>query len=169
MKTGRYFIIFAILTLAQALISNYFLFSQYILISLLPLLIISIPSRYNTPVTLGLAFAAGFIVDFVGGGTLGLTSCALLPLALLRITLLRLVSGEEILSDRNDSPVTHQTTAEQVLTMVLGCLLFFTIYVWIDAAGTRPFWFNAVRAILSTVVSALLCVLLGNFIFGRNR
>ena len=36
MKTGRYFIIFAILTLAQALISNYFLFSQYILISLLP-------------------------------------------------------------------------------------------------------------------------------------
>ena len=169
MKTGRYFIIFAILTLAQALISNYFLLSQYVLISLLPLLIISIPSRYSTPVALGLAFVAGFIVDFVGGGTLGLTSCALLPLALLRITLLRLVSGEEILSDRDDSPVTHQTTAEQALTMVLGCLLFFTIYVWIDAAGTRPFWFNAVRAILSTVVSALLCVLLGNFIFGRNR
>jgi hypothetical protein len=169
MKTGRYFIIFAILTLAQALISTYFLFSQYVLISLLPLLILSLPSRYGTPAALGLAFVAGFVVDFVGGGALGLTSCTLLPLALLRFPLLRLVSGEEILTDRDDSPIAHQTTAELALTMVLASLLFFTLFVWVDSAGTRPFWFNTARAILSTVVSGLLCVLLGNFIFGRNR
>ena len=169
MRNGRYFIVFAILTLAQALISNYFLFSQYVLISLLPLLIVSLPSRYGTPVALALAFVAGFVVDFVGSGTLGLTSCALLPLALLRIPLLRLVSGEEIMTDRDDSPVAHQTTPEQALTLVLACVLFFGLYVWVDSAGTRPFWFNAVRALLSTGVSTLLCVLLGNFIFGQNR
>ena len=111
MKTGRYFIIFAILTLAQALISTYFLFSQYVLISLLPLLILSLPSRYGTPAALGLAFVAGFVVDFVGGGALGLTSCTLLPLALLRFPLLRLVSGEEILTDRDDSPIAHCVAA----------------------------------------------------------
>ena len=169
MRNGRYFIIFTILTLAQALISNYFLFSQYVLVSLLPLLIISLPSRYGTPVALGLAFATGFVVDFVGSGTLGLTSCALLPLALLRIPLLRLVSGEEIMTDRDDSPVAHQTTAELALTLVLACALFFALYVWVDAAGTRPFWFNFLRTLFSTGVSALLCVLLGNFLFGRNR
>lgn len=169
MRTGRYFIIFAVLTLAQALINNYFLFSQYVLISLLPLLIVSLPSRYGTPAALGLAFVAGFIVDFVGGGTLGLTSCTLLPLALLRIPLLRLVSGEEIMTDRDDSPVAHQTTPELALTMVLACVLFFGLYVWVDSAGTRPFWFNTLRTLFSTGVSGLLCVLLGNFIFGHNR
>ncbi|MBP5488664.1 MAG: hypothetical protein J6X77_03740 [Bacteroidales bacterium] len=169
MKNGRYFIVFAILCLAQALISNYFLFSQYVLISMLPLLIVSLPPRYGTPAALGLAFVAGFVVDFVGGGTLGLTSCTLLPLALLRLPLLRLVSGEEILTERDISPIARQAAAEQALTMVLACLLFFGLYVWVDSAGTRPFWFNAVRTLLSTGVSALLCVLLGNFIFGQNR
>ena len=169
MKNGRYFIVFAILTLAQALISNYFLFSQYVLISLLPLLIVSLPSRYGTPAALALAFAAGFGVDFVGSGALGLTSCTLLPLALLRIPLLRLVSGEEIMTYRDDSPFAHQTTAAQALTLTLACLLFFGLYVWVDAAGTRPFWFNTVRTLLSTGVSTLLCALLGNFIFGQNR
>ena len=169
MKNGRYFIVFAILTLAQALISNYFLFSQYVLISLLPLLIVSLPSRYGTPAALALAFVVGFVVDFVASGALGLTSCALLPLALLRIPLLRLVSGEEIMSYRDDTPFAHQTTAEQALTLALACLLFFGLYVWVDAAGTRPFWFNSVRILLSTGVSTLLCALLGNFLFGQNR
>ena len=169
MRNGRYFIVFAILTLAQALICNYFLFSQYVLISLLPLLIISLPSCYGTPAALALAFVAGFVVDFVGSGTLGLTSCALLPLALLRIPLLRLVSGEEVMTYRDDSPVGHQTTPELALTLVLACVLFFGLYVWVDSAGTRPFWFNAVRTLFSTGVSALLCTLLGNFIFGKNR
>lgn len=169
MRNGRYFIVFAVLTLAQALISNYFLFSQYVLISLLPLLIMSLPSRYGTPVALGLAFVVGFVVDFVGTGALGLTSCTLLPLALLRLPLLRLVSGEEILTDRDDSPIAHQTTAEQALTLVLACVLFFGLYVWVDSAGTRPLWFNTLRTLFSTMVSALLCLLLGNFLFSQNR
>ena len=169
MRNGRYFIVFAVLTLAQALISNYFLFSQYVLISLLPLLIMSLPSRYGTPVALALAFVVGFVVDFVGTGALGLTSCTLLPLALLRLPLLRLVSGEEILTDRDDSPIAHQTTAEQALTFVLACVLFFGLYVWVDSAGTRPLWFNALRTLFSTMVSALLCLLLGNFLFSQNR
>ena len=169
MRNGRYFIVFAVLTLAQALISNYFLFSQYVLISLLPLLIMSLPSRYGTPVALALAFVVGFVVDFVGTGALGLTSCTLLPLALLRLPLLRLVSGEEILTDRDDSPIAHQTTAEQALTLVLACVLFFGLYVWVDSAGTRPLWFNALRTLFSTMVSALLCLLLGNFLFSQNR
>lgn len=169
MKPGRYFTIFALLCLAQALISNYFLFSQYVLISLLPLLIVSLPPRYGTPVALALAFVAGFAVDFIGSGTLGLTACALLPLALLRLPLLRLVSGEDILTDRDDPPLAHQTTPEQALTLVLACLIFFGVYVWVDAAGTRPFWFNSVRTLLSIGVSTLLCALLGNFIFGKDR
>ncbi len=169
MKQGRFWVIFAVLSLAQALISNYFLFSQYVLISLLPLLIVSLPSRYKTPVALLIAFATGFVVDFIASGTLGLTSCALLPLAALRIPLLRLVSGEEILTERDDSPVGHQTTPALVLTMALACLVFFTVFVWVDAAGTRPFWFNALRMLASTAVSTVLCVLLGNFLFSKNR
>ena len=169
MKAGRYFLIFALLCLAQALISNYFLFSQYVLISLLPLLILSLPSRYGTPAGLLIAFATGFVVDFIGGTTLGLTSVALLPLALLRLPILRVVSGEEILSERDDTPVSHQSTNGFVLTMIIGCILFFTVYVWVDAAGTRPGWFNMLRTLFSSVVSSVLCALLGDFIYIKNR
>lgn len=169
MKQGRYFVIFALLCVAQAIIENYFLFSQYILIGLLPLLVLSLPPRYTTPVALLLAFAAGFAVDFVGTGSLGLTSCALLPVALLRPTLLRLASGDEVLTGRDEPPTGRQSTTAAALTISLGCLAFFVVYVWVDSAGTRPFWFNLVRTLLSTGVSALLCILLNNFLFRQNR
>jgi len=169
MKQTRFFIVFAALCLAQALIDNYFLFTQYLLISLLPLLVMGLPTRYNTPAALLLSFVSGFIVDFLGTGTLGLTCCALLPVALLRIPLLNLVSGEEIMTYRDDTPTSHQTMTGTALTMAIACAIFFMIYIWVDAAGTRPFWFNFVRLVLSTAVSTLLCVLLNNFLFRRNR
>lgn len=169
MKPGRYFTIFALLCLAQALISNYFLFSQYVLISLLPLLIMSLPPRYGTPGALLLAFVAGFAVDFIGSGTLGLSIVALLPVALLRLPILRLVSGDEILSERDEIPMSRQSPSGMILSLVLACLLFFTIYVWVDAAGTRPAWFNILRTFLSGLVSSFLCALLSSFIFSHGR
>jgi RsiW-degrading membrane proteinase PrsW (M82 family) len=94
---------------------------------------------------------------------------ALLPVALLRLPILRLISGDEILSERDDTPASHQSPSGLILSLVLACLLFFTVYVWVDAAGTRPAWFNLLRTFLSGLVSSILCVLLSSFIFSRSR
>ncbi len=167
MKQSNYFIIIAILCFAQALISNYLLFSQYVLISLLPVLVMSLPPRYNTVQALLLAFVIGFVADFIGTGALGLTCVALLPVALLRLPILRAVSEDDYLTYPLDTPFAHQSTSEMVLSCVFSCLLFFLVYVPFDDAGTRSLGFALLRILFSSIVSVLLCVLLSQFLFRR--
>ena len=168
MNQTRYFVTIALLCLAQILAGNYLYLSQYIVLSLLPLVVMSLPIRYSTNFALGLAFLAGLLVDFLSSGILGISSCSLLLLALLRIPILNLVSGEEVLTHKDSAPTGHQSGRAVFLTMLLGSLVFFIPYVFVDAAGTRPFWFNVTRIVLSSALSAALMAFLNSFLF-RER
>lgn len=167
MRQGNYFIILTVLCFAQALISNYFPISQYIALSLLPVLVMSLPPRYGTVPSLLLAFVGGFIADFVGTGTLGLSCAALLVVALLRRPIVSIVSEDDYLIYPSDTPFAHQSTSETLLVCVLSCFVYFVVYVPIDDAGTRSFGFVLLQILLSGTASSLLCFLLAQFLFRR--
>ena len=48
-----------------------------------------------------------------------------------------------------------QGMAKVALCILLCSAIFFAIYAWIDAAGTRSFGFNLLRTVLSTLVSTV--------------
>ena len=67
---------FLILVACQVLICNYLHLSMYLSLSILPVLIICLPTKITTPVAMIIAFAAGFVVDYTAEGVLGLNSLA---------------------------------------------------------------------------------------------
>ena len=86
---GRYIL----LLIMQLLLCNYFMLSPYILLTLLPVMVLSIPLRYATPQVLLISFVTALAVDFLADGVPGLNVVALLPVALVRKTVIRWVFG----------------------------------------------------------------------------
>ena len=159
MTNGKRIVIACILCLAQIILSNYLYVSHYLVLNLLPLVILSLPASRGVNVAMLVA------VDFASTGILGLSSAALLPVALLRFPILRAVGGEEYLVHRDSPPVGHLTTRGVFLATLSAAAVFFLCYVFIDAAGTRPLWFNLTRMLLSSVASAALMTFLNIFLF----
>ena len=102
MKQGQYYVILMLLTAAQVLICNYLHLTQFVYLSILPVMILLIPIRLSTVSALCIAFLCGMATDLLGDGVPGLNTFALLPVALLRFSIIRLVCGEEIFARKED-------------------------------------------------------------------
>lgn len=159
MRDGGFILKYFVLLIAQVLLWNFFNFSQFIILCILPVMVLCIPIRHGTVYSLILAFITGFLADFVTGGMLGLTSLALVPVALVRVPVLRLAFGQELFS-RGDNISVHKLGAGKMLIgIILVTSLFAILYVWADGAGTRPFWFNFLKVLLSVALSSLVSLL----------
>lgn len=159
MKIDRFTAVFLLLMLAQILICAHMNFSPLLTLTILPMMILFIPIRHDTTVALIVAFSCGFLVDFFGTGTMGLTIISLLPVAALRIIILKLVFGNEIFSRGEDVSLARQGFNKVSMAILIVLFLYLLIYDWIESAGTRNFWFNFGKTVLSTFLSYLACIL----------
>ena len=145
MRNTNFFLVYLLLVVAQILICNYFHLTPYVTLSLLPVMILCLPTRISTTVALFIAFATGLTVDFLAEGLIGLNTLALLPVAFLRIPLIKLIFGEDLLSRKEDFTVRKNGIGKVSLAILLVQALFLLLYIWADGAGTRPAWFNLLR------------------------
>jgi len=164
MRYKDFYIKFAILLCAQVLLMNFFNFSQYIVLSFLPVMIMFVPIHRGTTFNLVLAFVSGFLVDFFSSGILGLTCAALLPLALCRQGIIRLVFGAEVFTREENLSFERQGLPKMFISILISTLLFLTLYVWIDAAGTKDFWFLFLKVVLSTLASSMVSVFIASIL-----
>lgn len=165
MKDSVFRIKFALLLVAQVLMLNYCNFSQYLTPVFLPVMILCTPIQRKTYHSLLLAFACGFAVDFLAGGMLGLTSLALLPVALVRKGVITLVFGSEVYSRMENISAKRQGWGKVVLATLILTALFLALYIWVDGAGTRPLWFNIARFAVSMAGSTLLSLVVADILF----
>ncbi|MBQ9399423.1 MAG: hypothetical protein IJU27_02115 [Bacteroidales bacterium] len=159
MKQSRFFVIFALLAVAQILLNNYLNLSQWVVVTLLPAMIMCIPQRINSVLTMLIAFGVSLLVDFLSTGVMGLTAVALVPVALLRNPLLHLVFGTEIFERQENISIGRHGILKIALVQALALLVYLIIYIIADGAGTRPVWFNLVRLLLSTIVGTAVSIL----------
>lgn len=159
MKQSRFFVIFALLAVAQILLNNYLNLSQWVVVTLLPAMIMCIPQRINSVLTMLIAFGVSLLVDFFSTGVMGLTAVALVPVALLRNPLLHLVFGTEIFERQENISIGRHGILKIALVQALALLVYLIIYIIADGAGTRPVWFNLVRLLLSTIVGTAVSIL----------
>ena len=145
MRNTNFFLVYLLLVVAQILICNYFHLTPYVTLSLLPVMILCLPTRISTTVALFIAFATGLTVDFLAEGLIGLNTLALLPVAFLRIPLIKIIFGEDLLSRKEDFTVRKNGIGKVSLAILLVQALFLLLYIWADGAGTRPAWFNLLR------------------------
>lgn len=160
MREGRYFIFFIIAVVLQILANNYLHLPSFITICILPTLITLIPNKVSTPYVLIIAFITAFATDFLASGVLGLTIAALLPVALLRNAFLTVTLGKEAFSRQEDLSVEKHGLWRVSIILILSFLVYFSIFIWIDAAGTQSFLFNGLRLLCSLVSSYLISLLI---------
>lgn len=168
MKQPGFAIRFVIMLIVQVCICNFFRLSQYITLTILPVIILLLPIRRSTTFALFLAFLSGLLVDFLADGMLGLNVLALVPVAFVKNGILRLVFGEEIFARKEDVSIQKQGTWKMSIAIIMAQALFLAIYIWADGAGTRPEWFNLTRFAASLASGYLLSLLVSVIMAGQR-
>ena len=159
MRKSGFWAAYALLLVLQLLLSNYFLFTPYIMLTILPVMVLCIPIRVGTVGAMLIAAASGFVVDLLAEGVLGLNAIALIPVAYARNSIIRLIFGGELFARQEDFSVRRSGFAKVSLAVLLAQMLFLLVDVWVDAAGTRPLWFLAARFGASLGAGFLLSLL----------
>lgn len=159
MKKPVFWLIYVLLVIAQILLTHFLRVSPYLTLCILPVLVLCIPIRVNTAVAMLIAFVTGLTVDLVGEGVLGLNTLALVPVGFLRNRIIQLVFGSEVFARGEDFSARRNGLGKVALAVLIAEAVFFLIFVWVDAAGTRPFGFNLLRYLCSLGGSMLLSML----------
>ena len=170
MKASHNFgIIYILLLICQVMLCNYTNLGPYVMLTMLPAMILCIPTRINAAGCLLIAFASGFATDWLAEGILGLNIAALLPVALIRKGTIRIFFGEDIIA-RNDSFSIRKNGVQKIsLVAIASCAIFLAVYIFLDGAGLRPFSFCIIRFVVSMACCWLLSLLVVHILIPNDR
>ena len=158
MKLSKFTITFLVFLAVQVIFSNYFQFTPFITLSILPLMIVMIPVTTHPVKDLLAAFFAALCVDFFSDGVLGLNAFALVPVALLRRPFISLIFGSEIFARKEGISIRKHGILKMSVLLLMAQTVFLVLYIWADGAGTRPVWFNLTR-FAASLLTGLVCSL----------
>ncbi|MCF0176639.1 MAG: hypothetical protein HUJ94_07365 [Bacteroidales bacterium] len=157
MKTEQNFtVLFLILAAIQLVITNFLNFGPFVTLSLLPTMMLCLPMDRHCPRALLTAALLALTVDVLAEGTWGLNMAALLPVALIRRPLVARIFGSDYPERNEDFNFRKNGFASIAFAIFLCSALFMLIYIWADSAGTRSFFYNLVRFVVSTTLNTLL-------------
>ncbi|MCD8208660.1 MAG: hypothetical protein LUD72_12035 [Bacteroidales bacterium] len=155
MSNGRFWITYVILVLCQMVVCNFFNFSPFVFLSLLPVMVLCIPVKVNLPWTMVIAFVTGIAVDYTADGLLGLNALALVPVAFARNAILVITLGKNNYGEPETPDFGDKGFGKVAVAVLLSTGLFCLLYTVFDGAGARPVGFLAIRYLLSTAISFL--------------
>ena len=158
-----------ILTAAQALICNFLHLSYFLTLSILPVVVLCLPTRHSTTFSIVTAFAIGFAVDFISEGVLGLNVFALVPVGLARRKVCDLVFGEELVVRGEDFSIKKNGIVKVGLAVTIVQALFLILYIWADGGQVRPFGHNILRFAISLIAGLLVSAPIANMLTGEDR
>ena len=170
MKTNHNFpLMYALLLICQVILCNYAHLSPYITLTFLPAMILCVPIRISTITCMLVAFASGFLTDFLAEGLLGLNVAALLPVALIRKGTVRIFLGEDIIARKDSFSIKKNGLLKVSTALLVSTAVFLAVYIFLDGAGTRPFWFCAAKFGISLVCNWILGILVINTLTTDDR
>ena len=115
------------------------------------------------------AFVSGFLTDFLAEGLLGLNVAALLPVALIRKGTVRIFLGEDIIARKDSFSIKKNGLLKVSTALLVSTAVFLAVYIFLDGAGTRPFWFCAAKFGISLVCNWILGILVINTLTTDDR
>lgn len=161
---NRFWLTYVILLVAQIILGDMLNLTQAVTLIFLPVMILSLPITMSTNTVMLIAFGTGLAADFFTRGQLGLCALSLVPVALCRGLIIRLIFGNELVSRKEDLSIRRHGLPRMTLCILIATALFFAIYVPVDCAGTRPFSFILLRFLLSTLVSVVVSLFIAGLL-----
>ena len=166
---NNFLVFYLLFIMAQMLICNYLHLTAYITPSLLPALVLCLPTKIRTAVALPVAFLTGLAVDMIAEGALGMNTVALLPVALLRRSICNALFGEELVVRGEDFSVRKYGLPKVLFAVFLVQSLFLAVYLWADGASARTLSFNLTRFAASLAAGMLLSIPVVNMLTPDDR
>ena len=160
---------YILMVIAQMILSNYFHFTPLAMLTILPAIVLLLPTKVNTFWAMVIAFATGLAVDLFAEGTLGINALSLVPVAFLRKTLIGTIFGVEPFEQKENLSIKKYGFARISFAIILVTALFLAIYILADSAGTRPLWFLGTKFDISILASYLVSILLVNLLSYDDR
>lgn len=160
MKTTQNFgPLFALMLICQIILSNFSNLGPFVMLTILPAMILCIPTTVSTITCMLAAFACGLATDWLSEGLLGLNAAALVPVALSRKLFIRIFLGEDLIARKESFSIRKNGLAKVTFALLASTMLFLAIYIFLDGAGTRPFWFCLTKFGISLACNWLLGIL----------
>lgn len=166
---NNFLVCYLLFMVAQMLLCNYLHLTAYVMPSLLPALVLCIPTKIRTVSALPAAFLTGLAVDLIAEGAIGLNTAALLPVALLRRSICNFIFGQELVVRGEDFSIRKYGLPKVLFALFLVQALFLAVYLWADGAAARPFLFNLTRFAASLVAGMLLGIPVVNMLMPDDR
>lgn len=161
--------LYFLLLIFQVILCNYSNLGPYVMMSMLPAMVLCIPLSVGTPLCLLIAFFSGLSVDWISEGLIGLNASALLPVAALRKPFIRIFIGEDLIVRNDNFSIRKNGFSKVFFALMASAALFIGLYVFLDGAGTRPFWFSATRFSVSLAANMILGFIVVNVLTGEER
>ena len=170
MKASQNFgILYVLLIICQVLMSTYTQLGPYIMLSMLPAMVLCIPTGVRPSICMLIAFASGLTVDWLSEGFIGLNIAALLPVALLRKGIIRIFLGEDIINRNDTFSIRRNGLSKVSLALIASVSIFLAVHIFLDGAGTRPMWFCLTRFGASLACNWLIGLLVINILPPDDR
>lgn len=162
-------ILYMLLVIAQILLCNYGQFSPYVMLTILPAMVLCIPPGVSTTMGMLIAFVSGLSIDWLSEGLLGLNAAAILPVALMRKSIIKIFLGEDLIS-RGDRFSYRKNGFGKISLAQSVCLaVFLTLYIILDGAGTRPVDFCLIKGGISFACNFLIAIVITNILSPDDR
>ena len=169
MKIRNFRTLYILLLVCQIILCNYSCLGPYVMLSILPAMVACIPLSTGTPLCMFIAFASGLAIDWLSEGLIGLNAAAILPAALLRKPVISMFIGEDLIVRKENFSIRKNGFSKVFFTILAATAIFTGIYVFLDGAGTRPFWFSLTRFAASLACNLILGLVIVNVLTGEER
>lgn len=154
----KYLTLGILLTICQILLSEYVNIWPVLYIAIFPQFIILLPPSTNRSLHMAIAFVLGMAIDIFADGVLGLNAAALTAMAYFRPMAMKLVFSRAGLENMGNEPLLPKNAdiLKLLLLDALMLLIFFTVYVVLDSAGTLPLWYAALKVTLCIAINCII-------------
>ncbi len=170
MKVSQHFgILYSLLLIGQIVLCNYAALGPYVMLTMLPAMIMCLPTAIKTSTCMLIAFASGLCVDWLSEGVFGLNAAAAVPVALLRNGIIKIFLGEDLITRGDKFSFRKNGFSKIMVAMFTATILYLGIYVLLDGAGTRPASFNLIRVGISTICCLALSIIVTNVLSPDDR
>ena len=159
MRKSSFWLVYALLLVAQLVLCNYANVTPYVCVTILPVMVLFLPIRIKPVAAMLIAFGTGLCVDFLSDGLLGVNAISLVPVAFLRDYVIEFVFGRELFTRGEDFSVRLHGFSKVFISTFIVTVVFLAIYIWVEAAGARSFQFNLLRFIYSLAASMVVSIL----------
>ncbi len=165
----KYLTLGILLIICQILLSEYVNIWPVLYIAIFPQLVIMFPPALNRSVHMLVAFVLGMTIDIFADGVPGLNAAALVAMAYSRPMLLKLVFSRAGLENMENAPLLPRNAdvLKLLLLDALMLLVFFTVYVVLDSAGSLPFWYAAFKITLCVAVNCIIYIICSTALYEK--